>query len=88
MMDDRIVFGGIRLCALRLRRDRSGCAPPRDCCGGVSVSGGGGSDSAVIDSRYRNRAAARFVTWEGSSSSHGPLFPGVYSLAPRIGCDD
>ena len=25
-------------------------------------------DSAVIDSRYRSRAAARFATWEGSSS--------------------
>ena len=52
----------------------AGDAPPRDCCGGVSVSGGGGSDSAVIDNRYRTRAAARFATWEGSSSSHDPNF--------------
>jgi hypothetical protein len=33
-----------------------------------------GSDSAVIDSRYRTRAAARFVIREGSSSSHDPFF--------------
>jgi hypothetical protein len=46
----------------------------RGCCGGVSVSAGGSSDSAVIDSRYRTRAAARFVSWEGSSSSHDPFF--------------
>ena len=29
-------FEGIRLRALRLRRDMSACALPRDCCGGVS----------------------------------------------------
>ena len=28
-------------------------ALPRDCCSGVSMSAGGGSDSAVIDSRYK-----------------------------------
>jgi len=34
------------------------CALLRGCCGGVSVSAGGGScDSAVIDSRYRTREA-------------------------------
>jgi hypothetical protein len=26
-----------------------------------------GSDSAVIDSRYKTRVATRFETWEGSS---------------------
>ena len=48
-MDSKIIFGV------------SG-AWQRDCCGGVSMSAGGASDSAVIDSRYRTRAAARFVT--------------------------
>jgi hypothetical protein len=41
MMDGRIIFLGL------------GCALPRDCCSGVSVSAGGCSYSAVIDSRYK-----------------------------------
>jgi hypothetical protein len=39
-MDSKIIFLG------------SG-ALPRDCCSGVSMSAGGSSDSAVIDSRYK-----------------------------------
>ena len=75
MMDDRIIFcEGIRLRASRLRRDMSACALPRGFCGGVSVSNGGGSDSAVIDSRYKHARQRVLVSWEGSSSSHDPNF--------------
>ena len=35
-------------------------ARPRGDCSGVSMSAGGGSDSAVIDSRYKPRAGASY----------------------------
>jgi hypothetical protein len=55
------VSAGDAMAALPRKSDPGGAASlpwqtialPRDCCSGVSMSAGGDSDSAVIDSRYK-----------------------------------
>ena len=81
MMDDRIIFWGPPM-RLRLRRDMSDCALPRGFCGGVSVSNGRGSDSAVIDSRYKPARQRVLVSWEGSSSSHDLFSAALQRVEP------
>jgi hypothetical protein len=45
-------------------------ALPRDCCSGVSMSAGGGSDSAVIDSRYKPARQREILGGSTSSLTH------------------
>ncbi len=45
-------------------------ALPRGCCSGVSVSDGGGSDSAVIDSRYKTARQREILGGSTSGLTH------------------
>ena len=61
IMDSKIIFG------------RNG-ALPRGACSGVSMSAGIVVRFGSHRQPLQTRAAARFVSWEGSSSTHGAFF--------------